>query len=293
MRFDSYHPIINFIYFMTASICTVSFFHPVCITLGYIIFFLWSVKLNGKRSLYFNLWLIPLVFLYTGWYSFYNHFGVTILGYNYIGNPMTLEAVVYGLVRGIMVASLIMECTCIFAIVTSDKVIYLLGRISPKLSLFCSILLRFIPRIRKQAIKIDLARRGIGRGIGQGNIFQRFIHLLGLISITITWMMENLVESAVSMKSRGYSLKGRTAFSMYRFDDRDRIMVVVFDFGIIVTALADTAGMTNILYEPMIVMEPITMISAICYCVYGGMLITPLFLQVIGERKFKYLRKSI
>ena len=39
----------------------------------------------------------------------------------------------------------------------------------------------------------------------------------------LTWSLENAIETADSMKSRGYGLPGRTAFSIYRFDDRDKM----------------------------------------------------------------------
>ena len=86
------------------------------------------------------------------------------------------------------------------------------GRISPRLSLFLSILLRCVPRVKERARKIEISREGIGKGVRQGNILERFLHGLSLISIVITWTLEDFVESTVSMKSRGYSLRGRTGF---------------------------------------------------------------------------------
>ena len=55
--------------------------------------------------------------------------------------------------------------------------------------------------------------------------------------------LENAIETADSMKSRGYGLKGRTTFSIYRFEDRDKYTLVWFVFcflyilaGVIVSA---------------------------------------------------------
>ncbi len=42
----------------------------------------------------------------------------------------------------------------------------------------------------------------------------------------VTWSFENAVETADSMKSRGYGLPGRTAFSLYRFSRRDRLLLL-------------------------------------------------------------------
>ena len=149
MRFDSYHPVINLIYFAAAIVCTIWFHHPVFLGISYVCAFVYSVKLNGKRAVIFNLCLIPLIFLYAAWYSYYNHFGVTNLRQNFIGNQITLESVVYGIVRGTTVAAVIMFFSCVFAVVSSDKVVYLFGRISPRLSLFLSILLRCVPRVKR------------------------------------------------------------------------------------------------------------------------------------------------
>lgn len=293
MKFDSYHPIINFIYFVAVIFCTIVFDHPAFLAIAYVAAFVWSVKLNGKRALVFNLWLIPCLILYVVWYASYHHFGVTNLWQNNIGNWITLESIVYGVVRGVTVVTVLMEFSCVFATVTADKVVYLLGRVSPKLSLFFSILLRSVPRIKKQVRKIDVARQGVGRGIGQGNIFQRFLHLVGLISITITWAIEHLIESAASMKSRGYSLRGRTAFSIYRFDDRDRGFVIGLIFCIMFTYMAYMTGTTNMFYNPMIIWEPITLWSVLTYLIYAVMLFLPVMLQVIGEYRFEKLREEI
>ena len=46
-----------------------------------------------------------------------------------------------------------------------------------------------------------------------------------VFSILVTWSLENAIETADSMKSRGYGLPGRTAFSIYRLDSRDRAML--------------------------------------------------------------------
>lgn len=129
------------------------------------------------------------------------------------------------------VAAVILWLCCIFELITADKVVYLFGRISPGLSLFLSILLRAVPRIGVRAGQIEISREGIGRGIRQGNLWQRARNLCALISILLTWTMEDFVESASSMKSRGSALKGRTAYSIYRFAEQgqksgDRIFLV-------------------------------------------------------------------
>ena len=47
--------------------------------------------------------------------------------------------------------------SCIFFVFTTDKVVYLFGKVSPRLSLFLAIGLRMVPRIQKEAKRINMA----------------------------------------------------------------------------------------------------------------------------------------
>ena len=279
MRFDSYHPAINLIFFASAIGCTVCFNHPVFVMISYTMAFAYSVKLNGRRALTFNICLIPAILAYGWFYSYYNHFGVTVLGKNFIDNSMTLESLVYGMVLGIVIASVIMWASCMFAVFSSDKVVYLFGRISPRLSLFISMVLR--------AGRINISRRGIGRGAGDGNPARKLINTVRLISILITWSLENFVESAQSMKSRGYTLKGRTAFSIYRFDNRDRAFTIAVCACMTMTVMAALLDQTSIYYDPEIIFNRITAVSYIFYISYAVLLAMPMALQIAGEIKFR------
>lgn len=287
MKFDSYHPIINFIYFTAAILCAVCFQHPVYLLISYGSAFAYSVKLNGKKGLILNVCLIPFIGVYAAIYSYYNHFGITNLRSNFIGNQITLESVVYGLVTGVTAATVLMIFSCVFAIVSSDKIVYLFGRLSPRLSLFFSVILRCVPRIKERGKRIELSRKGIGKGCFQGNLWKRLLHSISFVSILITWTLEDFVESAASMKSRGYSLKGRTAFSIYRFDNRDRVFVVSWFFCLMLTVVAACLNQTDIYYNPQIVMNRITGISCVFYLAYGALLLLPVVLQIIGEWRFK------
>ena len=289
MRFDSYHPAINLIYFVVAIGCTVWFHHPVFVAISYLCAFAYSVKLKGKKSLIFNLILIPLIVIFTGWYAYYNHFGITNIKQNIIGNQITLESLVFGLVIGITAAAVIMWFSCIHVLITADKVVYLVGRVSPKLSLLLSILLRMVPHTREKASKINTAQRGIGRGVGDGNILRRLLNVFREISIILTWLIESSVSMSASMRSRGYGLRGRTAYSMYRFDNRDRSLVLAF-FGCIAMIIAAVLlDQTQIHYDPQIIFNRITAASVFFYAAYAVFLLLPMVLQIVGERHFDKL----
>lgn len=66
------------------------------------------------------------------------------------GNPITLEAILYGVFIGAMLIAVMYWFSCFNYIMTSDKLL-LLGNVSPKISLVISSALRFIPLLKVQA----------------------------------------------------------------------------------------------------------------------------------------------
>lgn len=293
MKFESYHPTINFIYFLFVFAAAVLFNHPIYVVIAFLTSFVYSIKLNGRRSVLLNLILVPCAFLYGCWYAFYHHFGITSLGKNFIGNNITLESLCYGMVRGMTAAAFIMIFSAMLAVMSTDKVIYLVGRIFPRGSLFISIFLRSFSRVRHRFCTTDISRKGIGMGKGQGNIFHKIRNCVRIISIVITWTLEDYIESASSMKCRGYTLKGRTAFSIYRFDNRDRSVVIMLCTGIVVTFMAYALGQTTVIYDPEIIIYKPTLWAYFFYTVYALTCLLPMMLELWNEAVYNRVSRSI
>ncbi|HBJ16577.1 MAG TPA: hypothetical protein DDY90_08965 [Clostridiales bacterium] len=291
MGFESCHPAVNFIFFAAALYGTVRFDHPVFLAIACASAFAYSVRRCGKRAAAVNLGFLPLILAFALYYSSYHHFGVTVLRQNFIGNNLTVESFVCGLVIGLQFATLCMWLEAIFRVVTSDKVVYLFGRVSPRLSLFLTILLRFIPRIGREARKIDLARKGIGRGSNQGNLFRRICNCLRMFSMLITWMISALALESDSMRSRGSLLRGRTAFSIYRFDNRDRAFVIALFSGITLTAMGAILGATTMFYNPRIIWKPLESVSAVTAAGYAAVCLLPMGLELWTEYRFQRARR--
>ncbi|MCM1288623.1 MAG: energy-coupling factor transporter transmembrane protein EcfT [Clostridium sp.] len=287
MKFENYHPGINFIYFLFSMTFILCFNHPVYVVIAFLSSFAYSIKLNGKRELVFNFILVLFVVLYCLWYSYYNHFGITNIRKNFIGNNITAEALFYGLVRGMTIAAFIMNFICLLAVFSTDKVIYLAGRLFPRLSLFISIFLRSFSRIRERNAAVAMSRKGIGMGKGQGTIIGGIRNRLRILSIVITWTLEDYMESSMSMKCRGYTLKHRTSFSIYRFDNRDRSLVIMLFIGITLTLMAVMLNQTTILYDPEIIMYKPKGWSYLFYLSYACFLLLPMGVEIVNAIKYE------
>lgn len=290
MGFERCHPAVNLIYFAAVLTGTVTFQHPAFLMISFLCAFAYSVKRNGWKALMFNLCLLPLIAAFALYYSSYTHFGMTVLRQNMVGNNMTLESLVYGVVLGVIGAGVCMWFSSVFSVLTTDKVVYLFGKVSPGFSLFLAIALRMIPRIQKEAKRINMAQQGIGRGANQGNLWQRFRNSLRIFSMLITWTIDSLTIASESMRSRGSNLRGRKAFSIYRFDNRDRLFVIGLFLCLTLTMMAILLGQTDMVYDPKIIWTQVNPL----FCIgYGILCLMPLGLELWTEYRFQKARRMV
>ena len=293
MGFERCHPAVNLIYFAAVIAGTVVFQHPVFLVVSFLCACAYSIRRNREKAVIFDMLLIPCAAAFALYYSSYHHFGITVLKQNFVGNNMTLESLVYGLALGSSAAGVCIWMSCVYSVFSTDKMVYLFGRVSPRLSLFLAVALRMVPRIKKEARKINMARQGIGRGIGQGNLWQRTANGIRILSMLITWTIESLMTASDAMRSRGSSLRGRTAFSIYCFDNRDRAYVIGMFFCITLTVMAVLLGYTDMSYDPRILWEPVTPVMGLLCLGYAALCLMPLGLELWTDYQFRKARNGL
>lgn len=292
--FSSYHPILNFGFFIIVMAFSMLFLQPVYLGISLAASFCYSIYLNGKKGLLFNLGLaLPMIILGTLFNPLFNHEGATILWYFPSGNPLTLESIYYGLASATMIASVIVWFSCYNAIMTSDKFIYLFGRLIPSISLIFSMVLRLVPKFKNQAKVIINGQKCIGRDPMNGNLKQRLQNGTRIISILTTWALENGIETADSMRARGYGLKGRTSFSTFRFDSRDKIAAVIMVLMLVIVFVPIATGTVYITYYPLLIMNEPTAGAVLNYIAFGILCFMPLALDLVEDIKWRVLKSKI
>ena len=292
--FSTYHPIVNFIYFISVIAFTMIFMHPAFLAISLFGSFMYSTMLNGKKAVRFNLfYMLPMMITAAILNPVFNHEGATILTYLPGGNPLTAESIFFGLAAAIMIGNVICWFSCYNAVMTSDKFIYLFGKIIPSLSLIFSMALRFIPKFKQQLKVVSNAQKCIGRDISTGSIKQRTKHAIRIISIMISWSLENAVETADSMKSRGYGINGRTSFSIYKFTKRDTkalCAILIFSSYIVIGSVLGGAYFS---YFPSIKFAPVTPFTVSLYVVWLALCIMPAIIEFMEELKWNALKSKI
>ena len=166
--------------------------------------------------------------------------------------PVTLEAVLYGLTAAAMITAALYRLRDLSKAMTSDKVLYLFGRISPKLALLLSMTIRYVSLFRIRWRRIADTQRALGL-FDDGNLIDAVRGRARVLSILITWTLENGIVTAESMESRGYGVGRRTSYAVYRVHTADVVLMIAF---VLLTAIAAVGvRLSTAVYYPALSMD--------------------------------------
>ncbi|NLW42937.1 MAG: energy-coupling factor transporter transmembrane protein EcfT [Tissierellia bacterium] len=289
--FKDFHPLVNFSYYL--SVIAISFITNNIYLQGILFFsaIFYHLYLKGLKSSIktIRVMLISMVLIIIV-NPLVNHQGVTILGYIWDGNPITLESILYGVSAATMLITVIIWFNTYNEIITSDKFIYLFGRIIPKASLIFSMVLRFVPLYKEEIVAIEKAQRTLGKGVKNKKLITKIKHSLNILSIFVTWALESSIETADSMKARGYGLRGRTAFSNFRITKRDYITLAIIGISDLLLIFLFTKGSYKFTYYPMIKLAKLNTISIVGLLATFILCNIPMIINISEEIKWNKRR---
>ena len=290
-RIDQQNPIVIFLYFLLTAFLT-AFGTDIVVSfislLAFLLFYIIKDENNGKKRHVF----IILLFVVSAFINpVTNHRGETPL-FVVNDNPITVEAFLYGLCMAGTVCSVIYLFSVFSLIMTSDKLMYVFGIVSPKSALLLSMALRYIPLFIRQHKKVKSVQKAMGL-FKDGNIVDRFKGNLRVFSIMVTWALENGIITADSMSARGYSEKRRTSFSFYRFTKSDYLLLTVIILLSGVCIAGKIYGVIGTSFYPQFIPSDINGKSIIVYLCFTVLAFVPSILELKEELKWKYLMLKI
>lgn len=281
--FSGYHPVSQFLYFVSVLSVTVFLMNPIILMISFLtsVFYGRLIDKNFFSKIKFVIFIFFLTFIINPLFS---HGGMTILFYLPDGNPFTLESVIYGFFSGVMASSLILWYFIINFILSSDRIIFLFGRISPKLALFFSMILGFVPKLSHHLQEIQSARHCIFQS---QNIFEKIRNGMMNFTALIQWALENSIETADSMKSRGYATGKRTFYSDFQIHFHDILLIIFYLFLDSYMIFQAFDGRWNGKFYPVFKIQEFQIAdSMILIC----LLILPFLLDVFQEVKWKFIK---
>ena len=289
--FSEYNPIVIAIWFFSVTGVAMFCNYPLLMLVslcGAVLFFLVRNGLtHGKEHLFFFLLFLILALAN----PLISHNGKTIL-FVMNHNPVTLEALLYGINSAAMIIGVLYWFRSFTQIMTSEKLLYITGAFSPKLSLVLSMALRFVPMFSRQSAKINDAQTAMGL-YKDDNMIDDIKGRSRVFSVLITWALENGIITADSMEARGFGVGRRTQLQRFRFCSRDIVLLIISLVLLLVTAAAVGTDSLSFTFYPSIKAEKLGVVGAAGIISYSLLVLLPVIIETEVSLRWKYLRSGI
>lgn len=288
----TFHPFVLFLHYVLVIAITMFMLHPLILLFSLLGSLLFFFMLAPSQQFFKDIGFYIVVFLLIAITNpLFVHKGETILFF-LNDNPVTLEAIIYGFVIATMLVAVIFWSKSYSELMTTDKLLYLFGKIIPKLALVLSMAFSFIPLFKLQIKKVHEAQKTLG--LYTSNSFtERILSGIRVFNSMLTWSLENSIQRADAMKARGYGLPKRTSFSLFKIETRDMTVIVTLAAMFLLIIFAQVKQYFTFYYYPVI-SELTTVKSHVFYFVIVFLLmILPFIIEFKENIQWTLLKRKI
>lgn len=291
LAFGQFHPLSAFLYLMSVILVTVFIINPIAVGISLLGGILFCAMIQGRKVLSDITFFFALFILLSLANPLFSHNGATPLFFMN-GNPVTLEAILYGAdIAAVMIAVMIW-CKCFSAVMSSDKLICVFGGVLPKISLVLTMALRFLPLFRRKWKELSDAQKAMGYYSEKGFVAKLCVNTR-IFSALVTWALEGTAETSSSMKARGYGLPGRTKFAPFRFTAGDAVLSFCTAALIAVSIIGINLGVFTFSFYPRVAKIDFSPVAVCLYATFAALSLFPFIFETKEALRWKYLRSKI
>ncbi|HZJ69237.1 MAG TPA: energy-coupling factor transporter transmembrane component T [Candidatus Eisenbacteria bacterium] len=247
-----YHPIVSLVYFLSVLILTMMTRNPIWVVSCFIFALIYFLRIKGLSAILLQfLYFIPMLVMIVVINSIFNGLGLTVLFYLGEGNPITLENIMFGVFSALALFNVFLWFSTYNSLLTSDEILSVLGHKLPTIGLALSMIIKYIPDTLKQGKEILLNQKSM-LGKKKLNSRQKLKFGLAMLTVLLSWSMENALETADSMRAKGYPSKTRISYSQSKFNPRDLNFLIIILGLLIIHIVFALSGSMRFTYYPFI-----------------------------------------
>lgn len=290
-KFKEYNPVTVAFYYLTVVMVSMFTMNPVLHLFTFFAGFIQFTmqKVNKKAVTHMFFFALGLILALIR--PLFSHNGATVL-FAINDNPITLESFMFGVNSAVMVVGVLYLFRVFSNIMTSDRLLYLFGSLSPKAALIITMGLRYIPLLRAKNREIHNAQTAIGIN-RDDNVIDRMKGRLNVFSATVSWGLENGIITADSMAAREYGKHKRTRFSIFSFTAGDIIILALITALIMTTIVSLAFGRYDTVFYPYFEMAESTGLGISGYITYAILAMMPVAIDSAESIRWKYLVSKV
>jgi len=177
---------------------------------------------------------------------------------------------------------------CLSQAITSDKILYLFGKRTPKVALTISLSLRLIPDFFAKFRNTSQAQKALG--IYNKNSLKERIKSASDVFLSVCGdVLESSAQTSDSMRARGFGINKFAVYSNYRFYKHDFLVSSIIALLIVGFVFGSIFGELKFYYYPTLPPIPFSTYSIFCYVCFGLLAFLPIIIKFKEDVKWKYL----
>ncbi|MFD2443730.1 energy-coupling factor transporter transmembrane component T [Bacillus sp. CGMCC 1.16607] len=289
-HFSAFHPSVTFCYYMVSLALLMLFMHPFYLTVAFciliIIHFVHDQFESLRRWLFLMIISGLLIFLMN---PLFNERGRNVL-FEIFGHRVTAEAAIYGGMSAISILGVMMIFVSYNEIMTTNKLLFLFSKIIPQFAILLMLTLRFIPLMRRRIEDISAVQKSKGIYINHGPWRDRLKKGMLYIQVLLTYSLEEAIQTADSMKARGYGKPNRSSYEHFSLKKSD-IFAFIYIFSLVFSLLYGRfLGYGFLTIYPRMESIQLVPIELIQIFIYALLLCFPLFVELGGVIRWRLLK---
>ncbi|HLO11891.1 MAG TPA: energy-coupling factor transporter transmembrane component T [Pseudoneobacillus sp.] len=225
-QFKAFHPLVIFCYYLGSIALIMLFMHPVFLLISVSSFVMIHILEDRCKTLlpwlFFILSTGILIFIIN---PFFNERGRHIL-FEIVGHRVTLEATIYGGMSALSIVGVMLVFVAYNEVMTPNKLLFLFSKFLPQFAVLLMLTLRFIPLMKRRLEEISAIQTSKGISVKQGQWKDRIKKGMLYIHILLTYSLEEAIQTADSMRARGYGQFQRTTYEYFRWKKSDIVSII-------------------------------------------------------------------
>ncbi len=285
--FRSYHPYVQFCYYLCVGILAMYLDHPIFLATALILLLLVNISHDKGRAI--RKWM-PILLIMSGFIILLNPFlvsrGTTILFY-FRGKQVTLEALMYGITMALFIVVILVMFVSFNLILNGNRFLYVFSKFLPRIAFLVMMSIRFVPLLKRRLDEISDVHRVRGMSMAMGSLHARIRNGMLRVQILLTWSLEEAIHVTDSMKARGYGSGTKSTYIPFHMEKRDWAWLLTL---LVLLSLCIYGGTLG--YGKMVIYPELGpwQFFALDWVVYSCMIIIlafPLFVE--GREKLRWI----
>jgi energy-coupling factor transport system permease protein len=282
VRFHAFHPVVTFCYYVGAIALVMMNQHPLfliaALSILLALHFFYNRFNDVKPWLFFIFTTGILIFLIN---PLFNERGRHVL-LEIMGHRVTLEASIYGGMSALSIICVLLLFVSYNEVMTPNKQLFLFSKFLPQFAILLMLTLRFIPLMRRRLVEIAAVQVSKGISVSHGPLKERIKKGMLYVQVLLTYSLEEAIQTADSMKARGYGQKKRSTYEYFRFNKKDMLTLLFLVILLSINLYGRYAGFGSLTIYPLMESLGLAPEESFILLIYALFLCFPLYVE-IGE----------